>query len=90
MPKDLAYDDGGYEIDMDDRLVAIGIPEDRRNFDQVVPHGDHGVRFLERLVHMVAALQPHGEQAMRVGHGDGALAHEGVDDRDAGFVGEVA
>ena len=76
----------GPEVDVDDLLAAVLVPEMRRVLDQVVADRDDDVGLVERGVDVVAPLQADGEQAMRVAASDRALAHEGVDHPDAGLV----
>ena len=86
----VAVDLGWIEVDVDDSRRAVVVPEARRVLHEVVADADDEVGFVEREVDVVAALKAHGEQAVRVRHRHRALAHEGIDDPDAGLVGEAA
>ena len=85
----VVVDLGRLEVDVDDPGRPVVVPEARRVLDEVVADADDQIRGVERDVDVVAALKAHGEEAVRVRHRHRALAHEGVDDPDAGLVGEA-
>ena len=85
----VAVDLGRLEVDVDDTGRPVAVPEARRVLDEVVADADHEVGRIERDVDVVAALEPHGEEAVGVRHRHRALAHEGVDHPDAGLLGEA-
>ena len=81
---------GGQEVHVDDRLVAIGVPQARVVLDHVVAERDHEVGLLDGPYRMVAGLQADGEQAALVVHVHTALGHERADHPDAGALDELA
>ena len=85
----VAVDLGRLEVDVDDPRGPVVVPEARRVLDEVVADADDQVGVVERDVDVVPALKAHGEEAVRVRHRYRALAHERVDDPDAGLVCEA-
>ena len=59
-----------------------------RVFDQIVSDRDDHVGLIDRRIDMVAPLQADGKQAVRIGAGHRAFAHEGIDDADPRLVRE--
>ena len=74
---------------MDDGLLHAAVPKSRRVLHQVVADGDDHVGLAQCGDDVVLALQAHGVEAVLVAPGYGALAHEGVDNADAGEFGEA-
>ena len=74
---------------MDDGLLRPAVPEGGRVLDQVVADRDDHVGLAQRRDDVVLALEADGEEAVRVAPGHRALAHEGIDDADAGELGEA-
>ena len=87
---DVARIDLGRErIDVDDGLVAVGVPLLGMVFHHVVADTDHDVGTLESKGHQVAGFQPDGPQRQLVGEREGALGHEGRRHGDAQHLGEA-
>ena len=81
---------GWQEIDVDDLLIARGIPELRAVFDEVVADHQHDIGRGHRLVAVVPGLQTDGEQVVLIRAGQRTLAHERVEHRQAGLVRQLA
>ena len=81
-------DFGGERVDVDDGLVAIGIPHVGVVLDHVVADADDHVGLLEREPRQVPRLQADRSERQLIGERHHALGHEGVGHRDPQHLGE--
>ena len=79
---------GREEVDVDDALVVLGVPQPRVVLDHVVAERDDEVGRVECAGHDVLGLQADGEQTVVVVHVDRTLGHHRVRDADAGAFAE--
>src|SRR5207249_6206049 len=76
------------EVDVNDRLLAVGIPELRRVLDRIVAYCDDQVGLVEPARDVVPRLKPDRQQAEVVVVWHRAFRHERVRDGNAVSPGE--
>ncbi len=79
---------GGFEVEVDDALLALRVPVPRVVFGDVVAHCEHRVRPVDDALGLVlgARIERHQRVVVRVRHRP--LPHVGSDDGDVGHINE--